>query len=104
MTALAALAGALVGVGVVALVMAIRGVDADAPRRRWRLSLQRVDHAVARLCIALLAGTFIGVLTHWPVAALAATVLALVLPLLLGSRRAREGRLARLAAVAAWAE
>jgi tight adherence protein B len=100
-TALVAAGGALCGLGVFVLVMGWRGVDAVP----WpRLSLPRVDHAVVRGCLALLAGALIGFITGWPVAALATAALVFGVPLMLETRGAREQRLLRLAAVASWTE
>jgi Flp pilus assembly protein TadB len=100
---LAALSGALLGLGVLLLVVGLRGVEAGAAPR-WRLSLDSVDHAALRVCLALLAGVLVGVITTWPVAALATVVLVFAVPMMLETRGARDRRLARLAAVASWAE
>jgi tight adherence protein B len=102
-TALAAGAGALGGLGILLLVVGVRGVDAAAPSRR-HISLEQIDHAVLRVCLALLAGALVGVITEWPVAALATVVLMFAVPMILETRGAREQRLQRLAAVASWAE
>ncbi|MHB8533260.1 MAG: type II secretion system F family protein [Solirubrobacteraceae bacterium] len=103
MTALAALSGALCGLGLVLVVMGIRGVDPTAAPR-WRISRAQIDRAALRVCLALLAGVVVGVITGWPVMALATVALGLAGPRLLGTRGARERRVARLAAVASWAE
>ena len=103
MTILAGLAGGLVGFGLFMLVTGLRGVDAAAPPR-WRPSLKQVDHATLRVCAAVLAGVVAGLVTGWPVAGLAAMALAFAVPLMLDTRGARERRLHRLSAVAAWAE
>ena len=57
-----------------------------------------------RVCAALLAGVVVGLVTHWPVAAAATLILGIALPSMMGSRREREMRSARLSGVAAWAE
>jgi tight adherence protein B len=103
-TALATLSGALVGAGILALIVAVRGVEADQVPRVRSWTIERVDHAAARVCIALLAAAVVGLITHWPVAAIGVMVLGLTVPLMLGSRQAHGLRLARLGAVAAWAE
>ena len=103
MTVVAGVAGGLVGFGLFMLVVGIRGVDGASPS--WRLpSLQQVDHATLRVCAAVLAGVAVGLLTGWPVAALAAMVLAFAVPMMLDTRGGRERRLHRLTAVASWAE
>jgi tight adherence protein B len=102
-TALAAVSGAMTGLGVVLLGFGVRGVDRNAPPR-WRISVERIDHAALRVLLALLAGALVGIVTAWPVAALATVVLVIAVPTMLETRGARELRLRRLAAVASWAE
>jgi tight adherence protein B len=103
MTALAAASGALGGLGIFLLVVGLRGSPpGQAPR--WRVSVERIDHAVVRACVALLAGALVGVITAWPVLALATVGLVFAVPMVLESRGAAEKRLQRLAAVASWAE
>ncbi len=104
MIAVAALAGALVGVGVLVLVTSLRP---GAPGTRFpprRSRVETIDHGVMRVCAALLAGVVVGLITHWPVAAAATLILGIALPSVVGSRREREMRSARLTGVAAWAE
>jgi tight adherence protein B len=103
-TALAALAGALVGVGMLALITVLRPGAAASPIRQRRPRIDTLDHTVIRVCASLLAGVFVGLVTHWPVAAAATLVLGFALPSVMGSGREREMRSARLSAVAAWAE
>lgn len=104
MTAVAALAGALVGVGVLVLVTYLRPGASGSPLLPRRPRLETVDHGVMRVCAALLAGVVVGLVTHWPVAAAATLILGIALPSVMGSRREREMRSARLSGVAAWAE
>ena len=103
MTALVAASGALGGLGVFLLVVGLRGSAQDQPPR-WRVSVEKIDHAVVRACVALLAGALVGVITAWPVLAVATVAMVYAVPLLLESRGAHEQRLQRLAAVASWAE
>ncbi|MHB8533204.1 MAG: type II secretion system F family protein [Solirubrobacteraceae bacterium] len=104
MTAVAALAGALLGTGVLAVILFLRPAVSDSATRKPRWTFERVDHAVLRVTGSALAAVLVGVVTHWPVAAVAVLVLGIALPSILGSRHARELRSARLSAVAAWAE
>ncbi len=104
MSAVAALSGALLGLGLLLLVMGLRGTAAPGPPPRWRLSPTRIDHAALRVCLALLAGVLVGIITAWPVAALATVAMVFAVPMILETRGAHEYRLQRLAAVAAWAE
>ena len=104
MTALAALAGALGGVGVLSLIAFLRPAQATRPQRDDPHRIESVHRGVVRVCGALLAAVVVGVVTHWPVAAAATLVLGIALPSVIGSSRERERRSARLSAVAAWAE
>ena len=104
MTAVAALAGALVGVGVLVLATYLRAGAPGSSLRLPRPHIETVDHGVMRVCVALLVGVVVGLVTHWPVAAAATLILGVALPSIMGSRRERELRSARLSGVAAWAE
>lgn len=101
MTAVAALLGALAGGAAVLAVAAARGAamrPATARTMRWR------DQVVARLGGAAAAGLAVAALTRWPVAALAAGAAGFAGPSLVSGRGAREATLARIEAVAGWAE
>ena len=99
---LGALAGAVVGFGVLLVAMGLRGVEPGAaPRRR---PPRRLEHATLRLGLSLGAGVVVALFTRWPAAALLAAAVGFAGPSLLGGGAARRAAIARTEAVAAWAE
>jgi tight adherence protein B len=105
MTALAALLGAACGLGVLLLVLGLRGTEEPAEPRRWQQILRRVDRLALRLAAGGVAGVGVGALTRWPVAALMAAGFGAALPTMLGGgRRSPAAVTARVEAVAGWAE
>ncbi len=103
MTALAALAGAGLGLGLLLLAAGLAGSTDLHPRRArgWRPGGERLT---GRLALAAAAGVIVGLVTGWPVAALLAAAAALAAPSLLSGGRSRAADLARIEAVAGWAE
>ena len=102
MTAFAALLGAGVGLGLLAILAGFRRRNPAAPSRSPGFALTR--EVVIRLAIAVFVAALVGVLTRWPVGALLAGIAAYALPKALGSNKAAERALARTEAVAIWAE
>ena len=105
MTALAALGGALAGLGVLLVVAGWTGRglperSESVPRRSWRARLRRVPaRRVAWLvAVPLLAWA----VTGWPVAAVFALVVTAAVPRLLAERRAAAARIERLQGLADW--
>lgn len=103
MTALAAICGAGVGLGVILVVAGLRGVQLHSPPSR-RLTLPQMERLSLRLALAIGAGAVVGAATRWPVASLAAVALGLVAPAMFGSRPGGPSAIARSEAVAAWTE
>ncbi len=102
MTALAAMLGVGVGLGVVCIVAGLRAPIPSLVRQR---SARRpIDRLTIRLALGLGAGLAAGALTGWPVLALFSVGLGVALPDLIGGRRTRTTAVARIEAVAAWAE
>jgi Flp pilus assembly protein TadB len=98
--------GALCGGGLALLVYAlVRHEDApiDSRSRSARLARQ-LRGLGTRLPIGLLIGLLMLLLTRWPVAAIAATVLALGWPALMGGARNERRSAERLEALAIWTE
>ena len=100
MSALGALCGAGVGLGVVLALVGWRGVEsgrrARRPKRWRRMNL--------RVALAIVAGVLAGAVTSWPVAALLAGAGAFALPSLFATQRAQAQAVGRIEAVAGWAE
>ena len=101
-TALAGLLGAGVGLGVVLAWAGWRGVSFPRPRRDPLRP--RAERATLRLGLAAGGAVLVGAVTGWPVGALLAGLAGWGLPGLLGGTKGRGEQLARIEAVAAWAE
>src|SRR5206468_3742227 len=103
----AALVGGCGAFGLICAVAGIRGKSgemADRPPARWRGWLRAaIDPSRRRrLLAALAAGLVVLLVVGWPVAALAASVAAYVLPRMLSGREAAQ-RIVRLEAQEQWA-
>ena len=102
LSALAALLGAGAGLGLVCAVSGWR--RSDRPRPARRPLLPAVERANLRLGLAALAAAVVGAATGWPVGAALAALGGWGAPSLLGGARARQAAVARMEAVAGWAE
>ncbi|WP_430788116.1 type II secretion system F family protein [Actinoplanes sp. G11-F43] len=104
MRALFALFGAGAGVAVLVLIGGLR--PRPRPDRPGRGERRRALTGVAALRIAAVlgVGAVVGAATRWPVAALLAAVAVWALPRVLGPDRGQQRTLARVEAIAAWAE
>ena len=102
MSTLAALCGAGVGLGVVLVVAGWRGVDLPHPARR--LDRGRVERVNLRLGLAAGVAIVVGAATGWPVGAVLAALAGWGAPGLLGGAGRHQAALARIEAVAGWAE
>jgi Flp pilus assembly protein TadB len=105
MTALAALCGALVGLGVWTLASGIHG-STQPKSEPGRTLLSRVTRGRAPVYLAavLAVAAVVGLLTRWPVAALLAGLGVWVLPDFLAAERQRIAQVAKLEAIAGWTE
>lgn len=109
MTPFVVLLGAVMGFGGLLLFLAWRGVDPSEIRpQRDAIRRERpkrdIDRLPLRIALAVMAGTIIGVLTQWPVAALLVGGGAFMLPSIVGGRAQLEREMATIEAVASWAE
>jgi tight adherence protein B len=101
-SALGALCGAGLGCGLVLILAGWRGTDLPrVSRPRWRPG---VDRANLRLGLAVGTGVLVGAATGWPVGALLAALAGWAAPSLLGSARRQAAEVARIEAIAGWAE
>ena len=102
LSALAGLCGAGVGLGLVLALAGWRGIA--LPRRspsRLRPKAERVD---LRLALAVGAAVLVGAATGWPVGALLAALAGWGAPSLLSGTKAAQAGVARIEAIAGWAE
>jgi tight adherence protein B len=102
MTALAALCGVAVGVGLLLAFVGWRGVE--LPQLGLRSTRAKTERVTLRLGLAAGAGVLVGVATGWPVGALLAAAAGWGLPGLLAGTKYRNAAVGRIEAVAGWAE
>lgn len=102
MSALAALFGAGVGLGVLLVVVGWRGVDLPRPTRR--IERRQIERFNLRLGLAVGAGVVVGAATGWPVGAVLAALAGWGAPVLLGGARRHQAAVGRIEAIAGWAE
>lgn len=102
--ALAIIAGALFGGGLVLFVVAIRGVHPRPGRPSGRDRDELIRTLTTRGAIAALAGVLVLVITRWPVAAIGSALLALSWNSIAGGAAEERRSMARLEALAAWTE
>jgi Flp pilus assembly protein TadB len=97
---------ALFGAGVaLAVLLLVSGLRAHPKRpRTQRARRQDLGISAVRLAGVLAVAALVGVATRWPVAAVLAGIAAYTLPAVIGPDRAHKRDLARVEAVAAWAE
>lgn len=105
---LAGVLGALCALGVVTFAVAVRPVapgevPASSPRTTVALR-DRVENFMLRLALGVGAAVVIGVITRWPMAAVLVGVAGFMAPSMLGGEAKRKAKLARIEAMAAWAE
>lgn len=100
------LLGAGAAIGVLLVVMGLRGQpdDATEPRRRVMRAVHFDRRFFGRLAVALLVGVGIGVFTGWVVGAVLSAAAVLGLPRILGSNVDHQRQLERIEAIASWTE
>jgi tight adherence protein B len=103
MTGVVALLGGIAGLGLVTALAALRGFELPELGAGPSLT-SRIDRFTQRLAFAAAGGVGMALLTRWPVGALLVAAAGFTLPTTFGGKRAREAQVARIEAVAAWAE
>jgi tight adherence protein B len=104
MALIAGLLGACFALGLVTFLVAMRPVapdDRPPPRSRPGLSLPKLT---VRVVLALVAAAVAAAVTQWPMAVLLFGAGGFMAPSLVGGGAARKVQLARIEAMAAWAE
>ena len=102
MTALAAILGAGVGLGALLIALGLRGAEGRRPQRRW--TRRQLEGHTLRLAVAVGAAVVVGAGTGWPVAALLAAAACWGVPQLFTESKAHAQLIAKVEAVAGWAE
>lgn len=104
----AALIAGAFGGAIVLLVVGLRGVEVDLTKPPNRLQefieRQRSPLLAIRLTAGVLLALLIGVVTHWPVAALGLGGMVAFWPALTGGSRAEQTQIARPEALVTWTE
>jgi Flp pilus assembly protein TadB len=103
-SAFAAFCGALVGLGIVLVLAGWRANEVRAPRLRRTWTRHTIERRTLRLAYAAGAGVLVGIVTGWPVAALLAVGAGWGAPVLLAGTKGRAEGIARIEAIAGWAE
>ncbi len=101
---LAASIGATVGLGALLVLQGLRGRQVLPSLRSNPGSEPPSGVVLVRVAASLVGGVVVWWATSWPVAALGAAALVVVLPSLVGSRRERDDAVARTEAIAVWVE
>jgi tight adherence protein B len=108
MVMLAGVLGALCALGVVTFAVAMRPVTpGERPDHSSRTTValrDRVENFMLRLAIGVGAAVVIGVITRWPMAALLVGLAGFMAPSMMGGEAQRKAKLARIEAMAGWAE
>lgn len=107
MVLLIALIGAVAGSGLVLLYAALTGSGLPEIQRQKPGQLvgeAKMENLAVRVALAVVGGLLIILLTAWPVAALMAVGGGFMAPTLLASGATRQAKIARVEAIAAWAE
>ena len=99
----AALCGAVVALGLLLVALGIRGTSTPAARRTTT-RFGTGDRLLLRVALAASALTVVWLATSWPAAGAMAAVGAAAAPSLVGARARRNAAVARIEAIAAWAE
>jgi Flp pilus assembly protein TadB len=102
--AVAIIAGALVGGGVLLLIVAIRGVRPRPGKPSGRSREELVRTLTTRTALAVVVGVVVLVVTRWPVAGIGSALLVLGWNSIGGGAAEERRSMARLEALAAWTE
>lgn len=103
MTAVAALLGMTLAGGITLFVMAVRG--GEPPVEKLPSVKPERDRGFAvRVALAAGTGVLVGALTRWPAAALLGAGAAFFVPTMMGGKASRDAQLAKVEAIAGWAE
>jgi len=102
MTSLGVLLGTGAGLGFLLIVVGVRGSETRTGAAR--ISLRRLEGHTVRMAGAVAGGVAVGAVTGWPVAALIAGAGCWAVPKLFGESKDHAALIARVEAIAGWAE
>lgn len=98
------LAGSGMGVGLMLVVLGLRGVERSRAEHRSRARLSDIDRLGLRFALAAAGVLAIWLLAGWPVGMILAAVAGFVSPTLAGAKRRRQVAIEKIEAIAGWAE
>ena len=102
MSSLGVILGAGAGLGVVLIILGVRGSETGTS---WAgLSVRRLEGHTLRLAAAVGAGVVVGAATGWPVAAVIAAAGTWAVPKLFAESKQQAELIAQVEAIAGWAE
>lgn len=101
---LASFLGAVVGLGLLLIVLGIRGTPERQARPQPQLPVWLSDRLLLRTALAGAALVIAWLATGWPAGAFVAAVGGAAAPSLVGTRARRNAAVAKIEAIAAWAE
>jgi tight adherence protein B len=107
MTPVVLMLGAVFGLGIATLIVALRPVaphEVMVPRQPRASIRLEIGQLTMRLAIGLGVAVVVGVVTRWPMAALLLGIAGFLAPSLLGGGAERHVQLNRIEAIASWAE
>jgi len=96
--------GAVVGLGLLLIVLGMRGTPDREPRPQTQLPAWASDRLLLRGTLAGAALVVVWLATGWPAGALVAAVGGAAAPSIVGARARRNAAVAKIEAIAAWAE
>ncbi|HUP86818.1 MAG TPA: type II secretion system F family protein [Acidimicrobiales bacterium] len=105
MTALAAaMCGAVVGLGLLLVALGVRGTPPREPRPTRATPAWVGDRILLRVTLGAVGLVVVWLVTAWPAGAAIAAVGGVLAPSLVGARARRNQAVAKIEAIAAWAE
>jgi tight adherence protein B len=100
----AAVCGAVVGLGLLLVVLGLRGTPPREPRPARPLPTWIADRLLLRTALSLGALLVVWLATGWPAGGVIGAAGAAAAPSLVGARARRSAAVAKIEAIAAWAE
>ena len=100
----AALCGAVVGLGVLLVALGVRGTPPREPRPARTIPVWVGDRILLRVALGAVGLVVVWLATGWPAGGAIAAIGGALAPSLVGSRARRNQAVAKIEAIAAWAE
>jgi tight adherence protein B len=101
---ISAVVGGVLGLGLLLVIVGLVGFDASRPRRRREQIDAHQSTWLVRIAVGVLAGAIVWFATGWITATLMIGTGVVAAPALSGGRRRRAAQIAKVEALASWAE